>query len=229
MPKILMIDDDRPLMETVGRVMSFERSYVFKPVPDPAQALGTAVSWKPDLILLDIKMPGGDGRQIIKSLKENPVTSAIPVIFLTGMAGAGDKVLGLDLGADDYLAKPFDPMELMARIRAVLRRASAPAAGGEIVEAGGIKIDRPAMRVTFRGKPLKFQAREFEILYQLVSSAGKTLSRVFLMESSSSSPVEASTRSVDAHIKNIRKKLGPGAGLIETVPKFGYRFFSEDK
>lgn len=218
MAKILLIDDDRALIETMTRIVSFERGYALKSVSSPSEALGATVSFKPDVILLDIKMPGGDGRQIIKLLKGNPATGGIPVIFLTGMSGPGDKVLGLDLGADDYVTKPFDPMELMARVRSVLRRA--PAAGRRsaedkgVVNVSGLKMDRGGMTAAFKGKPIRLQPMEFGVLYLLSSSPGRIFSRSCLIENLSPSHVETSTRSVDAHIKNIRRKLGPGAKLM---------------
>ncbi len=224
MPLIMIIEDDPEIVEAIEKTMTLEESYHTHAIMNSQKALPAVIQWKPDLILLDIRLPGGDGRHILNALKANVATRSIPVIFLTGMSSEGDKVLGLNLGADDYVVKPFGAMELLARIRAVLRRhvPEGPAAGS--VEAGGLQLDWEQRRAQLKGKPLKLQPKEFEILYLLASHAGKALTRAFLIENSSSYGMPLPTRSLDTHIKNLRKKLGRHAGLIETVPKLGYRF-----
>jgi len=224
MPLIMIIEDDPQIVEAIEKTLTLEESYHTEAVASPQKALGTAIRRKPDLILLDIRLPGGDGRHILKALKSNVATKSIPVIFLTGMSSEGDKVLGLNLGADDYVVKPFGAMELLARIRAVLRRHLPEGAAAGSVEAGGLRLDWKQRRAQLKGKPLKLQPKEFEILYLLASHAGKALTRAFLIENSSSYGMPLPTRSLDTHIKNLRKKLGRHAGLIETLPKLGYRF-----
>ena len=224
MPRLLLIEDDPKIIEAVEKTTSLVRSYDLKSVTDPEKALPAVLRYKPDLILLDIRLPNGDGRLILKSLKANAATRGIPVIFLTGLSSEGDKVLGLNLGADDYLAKPFGAMELLARIQAVLRRYRQGTSGRQALAVAGLRIDHANHAVSFKGKSLKLQPREFEILYLLASHAGKPLRRGYLIENSSSYGMPVSSRSLDTHIKNIRKKLGRQANLIQTVPKFGYRF-----
>lgn len=224
MPKILIIEDDPKIVEAIEKTLSLERSYVFRWVNDPAQAVPAAIEYKPELILLDIRMPGGDGRMVLKSLKENVSTRAIPAIFLTGLSSEGDKVLGLNLGADDYLTKPFGAMELLARIQAVLRRVQPEKEAKGELKIGSLHLDLENRSASNNGKPLKLQPKEFEILYLLASHAGRTLTRTYLIENSSSYGLPASTRSLDTHIKNIRKKLGSASKHIETLPKLGYRF-----
>jgi DNA-binding response OmpR family regulator len=222
-PRVLLVEDDPKIKEAVEKTLSLGEGFTLKWVSDPAKALAEAVDGRPDLILLDVRLPGGDGRVVLKSLKAHAVAGAIPVIMLTGMSSEGDKVVGLNLGADDYLVKPFGAMELLARIQAVLRRAGAgPSAGGR-VSAGGLEVDAQARLVRLDGRELKLQPREFEVLFLLASHAGKALERRFLIENTSSYGAEAETRSLDTHIKNIRKKLGRRAGMIVTVPKIGYR------
>jgi len=176
------------------------------------------------LILLDIRLPGGDGRHILRDLKSNAATRSIPVIFLTGMGSEGDRVLGLELGADDYVVKPFSAMELLARIHAVLRRSLPPNDSGEIVEAAGVRLERAGRTAFLDGKALRLQPKEFELLFLLVSKAGRALTRSYLVENSSSYGMPVPSRSVDTHVKNLRRKLGKKGRLIETVPKLGYRF-----
>src|SRR5437879_3065556 len=123
MPRVLIIEDDPKIVEAIEKTLSMGSGFTTRWIAEPAKALGEAVDSKPDLILLDVRMPGGDGRVVLKSLKTNAATSSIPVIMLTGMSSEGDKVLALNLGADDYVVKPFGAMELLARVQALLRRA----------------------------------------------------------------------------------------------------------
>jgi len=224
MPIILVIEDDPQIIEAIEKTVTLEASFRTESVCKATEAVSTAVSLKPDLILLDIRLPGGDGRHILRDLKRNAATQSIPVIFLTGMGSEGDRVLGLELGADDYVVKPFSAMELLARIKAVLRRSLPPEESGDIVEAGGVRLERDGHQATFNGKSLQLQPKEFELLYLFVSKPGRALSRAYLVENSSSYGMPVPSRSVDTHIKNLRKKLGKKSSLIETIPKLGYRF-----
>ncbi|MBI4051442.1 MAG: response regulator transcription factor [Elusimicrobia bacterium] len=224
MPKILIIEDDPNIIEAIQKTISLDRSYILKVVSDPEKALSTAIQTKPDIILLDIRLPGGDGRLILKNLKQNSATMTIPVLFVTGMSSEGDRVLGLNLGADDYIVKPFGAMELLARIQAVLRRVHPQATGVRTLTLKKLFLDFENRMASLGSKPLRLQPREFEILYLLVSHPGKTLSRTYLIENSSSYGLPVATRSLDTHIKNIRKKLGPYAQMVQTLPKLGYRF-----
>ncbi|MFH1619213.1 MAG: response regulator transcription factor [bacterium] len=226
MPRILLVEDDRQLVETLQRIAAYENDCTLKAIENAPLVKETVLSWKPDIILLDINLPGGDGREILKQLKADPETAGIPVIFLTGTSTAGDKKFGLDMGADDYVAKPFDPMELIARVRAVLRRCP-PAVSEDKVEIAGLRMDKAARTAEIAGKPLVLQPKEFDMLFLLASSPGRVHSRAFLAENSSSAGPESSLRSVDTHVKNIRTKLGKRARLIGTVPKFGYKFDSK--
>lgn len=223
MPRVLIIEDDPKIVEAVEKTLSMATGFTTRWVADPAKALGEAVDSKPDLILLDVRMPGGDGRLVLKALKTSAATSAVPVIMLTGMSSEGDKVLALNLGADDYVVKPFGAMELLARVQAVLRRAGPGVGAGRAAEAGGLRMDMESRLAELDGKPLKLQAREFEVLFLLLSHAGKALTRRFLIENTSSYGGAVETRSLDTHIKNLRKKLGRREALLETVPKVGYR------
>jgi two-component system alkaline phosphatase synthesis response regulator PhoP len=223
MPRVLIIEDDPKIVEAIEKTLSMGSGFTTRWISEPAKALGEAVDSKPDLILLDVRMPGGDGRVVLKSLKTNAATSAIPVIMLTGMSSEGDKVLALNLGADDYVVKPFGAMELLARVQALLRRAGPGGGTGRTAQAGGLVMDVESRTAILDGKPLKLQAREFEVLFLLLSHAGKALTRQFLIENTSSYGGAVETRSLDTHIKNLRKKLGRREGLLQTVSKIGYR------
>lgn len=227
MPRILIVEDDRRIVEAVEKSLSLGRGFALEAVAEARKALRAAVARRPDLVLLDIRLPDGDGRGLLKALKENAATRAIPVVFLTGCSSEGDKVLGLELGADDYIVKPFGASELLARVRAVLRRSRPPPAAGR-ASAAGLRLDAQSRGARLDGRPLRLQPREFEVLCLLASHPGRALSRGYLIENSSAYGMPVSTRSLDTHIKNLRKKLGSKARLIETVPKLGYRFNAED-
>jgi DNA-binding response OmpR family regulator len=223
MPKVLIVEDDPLIVAAVEKTLSLGDSFTLEHVSNPDQALPAAIRQRPDLILLDIRLPGGDGRAVLKAFKENTATRTVPVIFLTGLGSEGDKVVGLNLGADDYVVKPFGAMELLARIQSVLRRCRPEARHG-LIAISGVRLDWENRSVSVDGRPLRLQPKEFEVLYLLAAKRGRALSRGYLIENTSSYGTEVATRSLDTHIKNIRKKLGRRGGLIETVPKFGYRF-----
>lgn len=230
MPRVLIVEDDPKIVQAVEKTLSLADSrrsgaFVLHSVDAAESAVPAALRHKPDLILLDVRLRGGgDGRVVLKALKENAATRGIPVIFLTGMASEGDKVLGLNMGADDYVVKPFGAMELLARIEAVVRRYRPAPSDESCLKVAGLSLDRENRAADVRGKRLALQPKEFEILFLLASQAGRALSRSYLIENSSSYGLPISTRSLDTHIKNLRKKLGPLSELIETVPKLGYRF-----
>lgn len=225
MPRVLIVEDDPKIVQAIEKTLGLAEGFVVSSVGRAEDAVPAALKQKPDLILLDVRLPdGGDGRVVLKSLKDNAATRAIPVIFLTGLASEGDKVLGLKMGADDYVVKPFGAMELLARIEAVVRRCRPAAPEERKLTVAGLTLDQESRLAAVKGKPVKLQPKEFEILFLLASQAGRALSRSYLIENSSSYGLPISTRSLDTHIKNLRKKLGSHGGLIETVPKLGYRF-----
>jgi DNA-binding response OmpR family regulator len=220
MSRILLVEDDDSAARAVEKSLKIEEGFVLKRLPRPERLISNLLDFKPDLILLDIGLADYDGRQILKEIRRNSSVNDIPVIFLTGLSGEKDKALGLDLGADDYVTKPFGALELLARIRAVLRRGRFRAPK---TPKTGLFIDLESREAFWNGKPLNLRPREFEILALLASSPGKALERFFLIERTSPYESNASPRSLDAHIKNIRKKLGKKASALETVPKVGYR------
>lgn len=183
---------------------------------------------KPDLILLDIMLPGEDGISILRRLRSLPDTAAIPVILLTAKNTEYDKVIGLDSGADDYIAKPFGMMELVARIRAVLRRSQDKllSADSHPLTAGAISIDERAHTVCVSGQPVQLTLKEYQLLVLLMKNQGAVLTRDVLLENIWGYGSESETRTVDVHIRTLRQKLGDSGALIETVRGVGYRMGS---
>lgn len=180
---------------------------------------------KPDLILLDIMLPGEDGISILRRLRSLPDTAAIPVILLTAKNTEYDKVIGLDSGADDYIAKPFGMMELVARIRAVLRRSQDKllSADSHPLTAGAISIDERAHTVCVSGRDIQLTLKEYQLLVLLMKNQGAVLTRDVLLENIWGYGSESETRTVDVHIRTLRQKLGDSGALIETVRGVGYR------
>ena len=180
----------------------------------------------PDLLLLDVMLPGEDGVTTLKNLRQNPHTAGLPVILLTAKNAEYDKVLGLDSGADDYVTKPFGVMELLSRIKAVLRRAglSAPA---NILSLGAISLDVGRRAVTVAGEPVSLTFKEFELLHYLLQNPGLVLSREKIMAAVWGFDFEGESRTVDMHIKTLRRKLGEAGGLIVTVRGVGYKLSAE--
>ena len=193
-------------------------------------AVDNAGKERPDLILLDLMLPGMDGLEVCKALKNDKKASAIPVIMLTAKSQESDKVIGLELGADDYITKPFSPRELVARIKAVLRRVNAEHKLPETFKSGGLTIDFSKIQVRSKDKPVELTAKEFELLRELVKSKGRVLSRDYLLDTiwGVDQSVEIQTRTVDVHIQTLRKKLKAEARRIVTVKNYGYRFEPEE-
>ena len=179
----------------------------------------------PQLILLDIMLPGEDGITILRHLRAAPDTAKIPVILLTAKNTEYDKVIGLDTGADDYIPKPFGMMELVARIRAVLRRteSASEADAPRPLTAGGICVDERAHTVSVRGQEVQLTLKEYQLLVLLLKNRGAVLTRDILLENIWGYSNESETRTVDVHIRTLRQKLGADGAMIETVRGVGYR------
>lgn len=192
------------------------------------EALGTAgESDLPELIMLDIMLPGEDGLEILRKLKDNPVTRNIPVIMATAKGTEFDKVIGLDTGADDYLTKPFGMMEMNARVNAVLRRSGAKAENSSIIEQGDLKINMESHTVTVGGDKVNLTLKEFELLHLFMQNTDRVFTRDELLSSVWGMNYTGETRTVDVHIGTLRTKIGENGKRIETVRGVGYRFRSE--
>ena len=177
----------------------------------------------PELLLLDIMLPGEDGISILRRLREHERSKTLPVIMLTAKNAEYDRVLGLDTGADDYITKPFGMMELLARIRAVLRRAQGPEAAETVLRAGELELDEARHLVTVCGESVSLTAKEFSLLRLLLQNRGRVLTRQGLMDRVWGLEAEPENRTLDVHIRTLRAKLGSQGGLIETVRGVGYK------
>ncbi len=177
----------------------------------------------PELLLLDIMLPGEDGISILRRLREHERSKTLPVIMLTAKNAEYDRVLGLDTGADDYITKPFGMMELLARIRAVLRRAQGPEAAETVLRAGELELDEARHLVTVCGESVSLTAKEFSLLRLLLQNRGRVLTRQVLMDRVWGLEAEPENRTLDVHIRTLRAKLGSQGGLIETVRGVGYK------
>ncbi len=224
---VLVVDDEKDIVQLIRYNLERE-GFKVEAASDGNEALKKANEVKPDLILLDIMLPGKDGYEVMKSLNQNEKTANIPVIFLTAKSAEFDEVLGLELGADDYIVKPISPRKLISRIRAVLRRSEGVKTDeGKNIDFGKILIDRESYLVKIKGEQIFFPRKEFEILYYLASHEGKVISRETLLSRIWGADVYVGDRTVDVHIRKIREKLGEQADMIETIKGVGYKFKAE--
>jgi DNA-binding response OmpR family regulator len=220
-PKILIVDDEPDALELVG--VNLKRAgFDIASAEDGREALKKARELLPNLIVLDVMLPELDGLEVCKILRSDPNTAKIPIIMLTAKAAEFDRVLGLELGADDYLAKPFSPRELILRIRNLLGRREAEP-NLERLTVGEIVIDMARHQVTVRGKPVDLTATEFKLITVLAQRRGRVQSRDQLLRDVWEYDAAIDTRTVDTHVRRLREKLGRGADAIETVRGVGYR------
>jgi len=220
---ILLVDDDTELTALLGEFLGRE-GFTVDAAHDGNRGLEKALQPGVDLVVLDVMLPGIDGFEILRRLRSK---SPVPVLMLTARGEDVDRIVGLDLGADDYLAKPFNPRELAARIRAILRRFEPrTTAPGNRIETNGISLDPGAREVFANGQRVELTTFEFDILEMLMRSAGRVLSRDALMENFYNRKATPFDRSIDMHISHLRKKLEKGDDLIKTIRGVGYQFCS---
>ena len=227
--KVLIVEDEKDIVRMLEYNLKKEGYRVIS-VRDGEDALDSAHKEHPDLVILDLMLPGMDGLEVCKELKKEIKTAPIPVIMLTAKSQESDKVLGLELGADDYITKPFSPRELIARIKAVLRRTKEKDKLPEVLKVGELMIDFSKISVTVKGKAVELTSKEFELLKTLIKAKGRVLSRDYLLDTiwGFDHAVEIQTRTVDVHIRTLRKKLKREASRIITVKNYGYRFEEEN-
>jgi two-component system phosphate regulon response regulator PhoB len=221
MPAVLVVEDEPAIAELIAVNL---RHNGFRPTwaMDSASAQRELDAALPDLILLDWMLPGESGLVLAKRWRANPRTKSIPLIMLTARGDESDRVAGLDAGADDYIAKPFSTRELLARIRAVLRR-RAPEPVGEAIDIGDLNLDPATHRVTFKGQPLKLGPTEFKLLNYLMGHSERVHSRGQLLDQVWGDHVYIEERTVDVHVKRLREALGLAGTMVETVRGAGYR------
>jgi len=222
---VLVIDDERDLIELVSYNLKKE-GYLVKGAYDGESGLAMAVRDLPDIVLVDLMLPGIDGLDVCRRLRSETRTARIPIIMLTAKSAESDRIVGLELGADDYVTKPFSPRELAARIKAVLRRTSAQLAPvpSAVIRCGELTIDSGRREVSCEGKSIVLTATEFRLLHFLADHPGRVFSRPELIDAALGREVTVVDRTIDVHITGLRKKLRNCGEWIETVRGFGYRF-----
>ena len=223
-PHILVVDDEEDILELV-RYNLEKDGYRIETVTTGEDALAAAGRCQPDLVVLDLMLPGVDGLDVCRKLKNEPATAGIPIIMLTAKGEDADIVAGLELGADDYVTKPFSPRVLIARIRAVLRRGLPEGEGEEvIVKAHDLVIDLQRHEVRLKNHPVEMTPTEFSLLHFLAKRPGLVFTRAQIIDGIKGSDYPVTERSVDVQIVSLRRKLGVAGKYIETVRGIGYRF-----
>lgn len=226
MSKVILIVDDEERLVALVRAYLEQEGFQVVTARDGREALFVARQARPDLIILDLMMPEMDGYTFLRTHRQEQNTA---VIMLTARVEETDRVLGLELGADDYVTKPFSPRELVARVRAVLRRSGQEAPKAHILQAGKLRLDREAHQLSIDGAPVDLTPSEFELLSTLMATPGRAFSRLELLERIQGAAFEGYERTIDVHVKNLRAKLGEDSQnprYIETVYGLGYRFAS---
>jgi two-component system, OmpR family, alkaline phosphatase synthesis response regulator PhoP len=224
MQTILVVDDE-PKIATLARDYLEHAGYAVVTVADGPTALTTVRQRRPDLVVLDLGLPGVDGLDVARELRGS---SRVPIVMLTARGEETDRIVGLELGADDYVVKPFSPKELVARVRAVLRRTStAEMLREQPIRVAGVEIDPLRMRVAAGGRPVELTPTEFQLLATLAREPGRVFTRGQLLDAIHGVAIESYERAIDAHVKNIRRKIEPEPGsprYVVTVHGVGYRF-----
>ncbi|MCX8092153.1 MAG: response regulator transcription factor [Verrucomicrobiae bacterium] len=221
--RVLVVDDEPETVELIEFNLK-QAGFRVANAADGRAALKKARAWLPHLIVLDLMLPELDGFEVCKLLRADPATANIPILMLTARAAEVDRVLGLELGADDYLTKPFSPRELLLRIRKLLERRADTAEKAAVLQFEDLRIDPPKHEVTVRGKPVELTPTEFKLLELLARRAGRVQTRDVLLRDVWDYDVAIDTRTVDTHMRRLREKLGPAARHLDTVRGVGYRF-----
>jgi two-component system alkaline phosphatase synthesis response regulator PhoP len=223
--KILVVDDDRQIARLVSSYLQ-QAGFEIATAYDGETALAQVHRDRPDLLILDLMLPDRDGWDVTRAIRADQANADLPIIMLTARVEDTDKIVGLELGADDYISKPFNPREVVARVRAVLRRASGAPAPAHTLRAGGIVMDIDRHEVTVEGRPIELTPTEFGLLRVLMENPGHALSRSLLMEKGLGFSYDTMERTVDSHIKNLRRKIEPDPAhphYIQSVFGVGYR------
>jgi two-component system phosphate regulon response regulator PhoB len=220
---VLIVEDEEDIVGLIEYHLK-QSGFQVLAATDGGVGLELAIKNRPDLIILDLMLPGIDGKEVCRALKSNPVTQPIPVLMLTAKAEELDRVVGFELGADDYVTKPFSPQELVLRIKAILRRRAGDTKGITVICIGDLLIDVDHHSVSVKNRPLSLTSTEFKLLLELASKRGRVQTRQSLLERVWGYTWEGYARTVDTHIRRLREKLGDMADCIETLRGVGYRF-----
>jgi len=228
-PRVLVVEDERDIAALVSYHLTRE-GYRVRTADNGTEALDVVASDRPDLVLLDLMLPGFSGYDVLAELRRRPELAEVPIIVLTARRDEADRVKGLELGADDYVTKPFSPRELVLRVGAVLRRAQSPAIAGatRLLRGNGIEVDLNALVVRVKGEHIDLTPTEYRLLVALLERRGRVQSRQQLLELAWDVHARIETRTVDMHVQRLRTKLGQAGDAIETVRGFGYRFRSRE-
>jgi two-component system alkaline phosphatase synthesis response regulator PhoP len=229
--RILVVDDDREIVRLVRAYLE-RNGYEVLTAYDGEMALHILRRERPDLMLLDLMLPGRDGLDVTRVVRGDGGLAAMPIVMLTARVEDHDKIVGLELGADDYVTKPFNPGEVVARVRAVLRRVQGEIAQPRLIQVGNVVIDPDRHRVQVDGQPVHLTPTEFALLHALAEQPSHTLTRLEMIERGLGYNYEGLERTVDSHVKNLRRKLeeaGGAAHLVETVFGVGYRLATETR
>jgi DNA-binding response OmpR family regulator len=228
--RVLVVEDEADIARLVKHSLARDGDIHVQIAERGDDALEAVADSIPDLIILDINLPVLSGFEVCRILRSRPATRTVPIIMLTARAAESDRVSGLDLGADDYITKPFSPRELAARVRAVLRRAPGLAglAASQVYRGRHLVADFDAVAITVDGRPVRLTKRELELLQCLVQNRNRVLTRDRLLERVWGYDRSVETRSIDVHVGRLRTKLGPAGGQIETLIGLGYRFVESD-
>ena len=223
-PLIVVVEDEQAIQDVIAYNLRRE-GYEVLLAGHGNEGLALIQSKRPALVILDLMLPGIDGLSICQQLRVDAKTRSIPLMILSAKEEESDIVIGLSLGADDYLAKPFSPREMLARVKALLRRANnSRSVSDDYIQVGPLAIDFSRFEAKLSGQPLKLTATEFKLLAELAGHPGRALTREHLLNRAVGDAVVVVDRNIDVHIRSVRKKLGDHAGMIETVRGLGYRF-----
>jgi DNA-binding response OmpR family regulator len=223
-PLIVVVEDEQAIQDVIAYNLRRE-GYEVLLAGHGNEGLALIQSKRPALVILDLMLPGIDGLSICQQLRADPKTRSIPLMILSAKEEESDIVIGLSLGADDYLAKPFSPREMLARVKALLRRANTSrSVSDDYIQVGPLAIDFSRFEAKLSGQPLKLTATEFKLLAELAGHPGRALTREHLLNRTVGDAVVVVDRNIDVHIRSVRKKLGDQAAMIETVRGLGYRF-----
>lgn len=221
--KVLLVEDDSDVLDLLSNTFKKTGEFDVVTARDGAEGLRLARSETPDVVLLDLMLPGMTGFEVCRTLKAEVATKPIPIIIVTAKADEFDRINGFELGADDYVTKPFSPREVLLRVRAVVRRREAPGADDTGLKVGPIILDRSRHFVSLDGKALTLTTTEFKLLAAFLESRGRVLGRARLLTEVWGYSGDFNTRTVDTHLRRLREKLGKFSSQIQTVRGFGYR------
>lgn len=221
--RVLIVEDDRDVLDLLSNTFRKSGEFDIVTACDGMEVLRLAREKNPDALILDLMLPGMTGLEVCRMLKGDAGTRNIPILMLTAKADEFDRINGFELGADDYVTKPFSPREVLLRVKAVMRRSQAPPLAEAGLQSGPISLDRSRHLVAIAGKPLRLTTTEFKLLAALMESRGRVLGRTRLLNEVWGYESPFNTRTVDTHVRRLREKLGKLSSQIETIRGFGYR------